>query len=161
MKDEQKIEQELRSFFINEAKEVEPPLLWWNKAVSKATNSSQVSSLWDYITGVFSKPVLRAALPVAIVLIVIGTLWGTGIIPGLQGGKDIGPAPISTVPGVITVPPTTTLPPKPLLTVSATTDKSSYFPGENVEITFSLTNITQEPLTLSHFSYAEITRLGI
>jgi hypothetical protein len=161
MKDEQKIEKELRSFFINEVKEVEPSASWWDRAVSNATNADRVFSFWDHIAEVFSKPVLRAALPIAMVLIVIGTLLGTGIIPGLQGGKDIGPAPISTVPSVITVPPTTTAPPKPLLTVTATTDKSSYFPGENVEITFSLNNITQEPLTLSHFSYAEITRLGI
>ncbi len=51
----------------------------------------------------------------------------------------------------ITVPPRTTTPPQRSLKVAAVTDKASYLPGEKVEITVSVTNITQEPIILDNF----------
>jgi hypothetical protein len=160
--DEKKIEQELRSFFFDEVKEIEPSLHWWNNAVNKAT---EVTSFWEHISGMFSKPILRAALPIAVVLVVIGALWATGVLPGLQSSKTpvstglVTPAP--TAPKPIT-PPTTTTPPPRSLKVTAVTDKPSYLPGEKVELAFSLTNITQDPLTLSNFPpYTEVTHKGI
>jgi len=82
--DEQKIERELKSFFADEVKEVEPPLQWWANAVSQATALVRVSTSWEHITGMFSKPILRVALPVALVLVVIGTLWGMGYCPDFK-----------------------------------------------------------------------------
>jgi hypothetical protein len=162
--DEQKIEQELRSFFINEAKEVEPSSQWWDNAVFTATEPARISHFLNHISSLFSKPLLRVALPVAVLLLIVGTLWGTGILPGLQDVKSTIPAPTTTVPSatqpILGIPPPTATPPPRLLRVTAVTDKPSYLPGEQVEITVSLDNITGESLALSHFTYTEISRLG-
>ena len=165
--DEERLEQELRDYFKTEVKKAEPTSEWWDNVISRVTKPAKVFSFWEHIARIFSKPVLRAALPVAVVLIVIGTLWGMGVLPGMESGKSPGSIPGVTTPAPITEPkptppPTTTTPPQRSLRVTAVTDKASYLPGEKVELRFSLANITGEPLTLNNFPpYTEISHQGI
>jgi hypothetical protein len=97
--DEQKFEQELRSFFIDEIREVEPSTQWWDHVVSQVVKPVQAVSLGEQIAGLFSKPVLRIVLPIAAVLITISTLWGTGVLPRL-----VGFVPASTPPTITFAP---------------------------------------------------------
>jgi len=146
----------LRQALSTKAAGAEPSIQAWNNVRQHIESKS---SFWEHFTGILSKPAWRVAIPVVLVLIVVGTLWGTGVLPGLQGGKDTIPVPITTVPA--TTNPTTTRSLR-VTAVTAVTDKLSYLPGEQVEIKLSLTNITQEPLTLSNFPpYTEISRLGV
>lgn len=145
------------------ANRVEPSSQAWNNVRHRIESKS---SFWETFNSMLAKPILRVAIPVAVVLIVLGSLWGTGVLPELQIGKDNTPiaittAPAITIPPPTTAPPTTTTPPIRSLEVTAVTDKLSYLPGEQVEIKLSLINITQEPLTLNNFPpYTEISRLG-
>jgi len=88
----QSIESKLQDFFNSEVAQVEPSSQWWDVAVSRATESVQVHSFWDRFFIMFSKPLLRLAIPAVMVFIVTATLWATGILPGTETGKNPVPA---------------------------------------------------------------------
>lgn len=96
------------------------------------------------------KPVLRVAVPITLALIVFGTLWGTGVIPKLFYNES----PIST-PETSVPTPETPIPMIPgiiiPLRIEATTDKSSYLPGEEITITLSIQNVTEAPFIVSPY----------
>jgi hypothetical protein len=95
----QRIEEELRNFFNSEVKQVEKSPEWWDEIVSQVTKPIQTLSLREQISRIFSKPVWRIAIPIAVVLAVIGTLWGTGALPRLVGFESPTTPAITFAPG--------------------------------------------------------------
>ncbi len=160
----------LRQALKTKATDVEPSPQAWNGIRHRIVSEP---SIWEKCASIFNKPVWRAAIPVILVLIIIGALWRTGVLPGLQDGLTPvpapTPAPTTTVPRPTTVPtltpspvptptitptpeprptPTPSPTPLPILWVTAVTDKTSYLPGEEIAIEFSITNKAAEPVTL-------------
>lgn len=86
----------LRQALSAKAAIVEPPIQVWNGIRQRIESKS---SFWERFSGIMSKRALRVALPVVLVLIVIGILWGTGVLPRL-----IGFVPASTPPAITFAP---------------------------------------------------------
>jgi hypothetical protein len=101
---EQRIEQELRDYFKAEAKKAEPSSEWWDNAILQLGRRVLVPSFRERLGSILVKPVWRAAIPVVTVLIVIGALLGTGVLPWLQGGEGPGPASTPTPPAITFAP---------------------------------------------------------
>lgn len=144
----------LKVYFTTEVTAADPPTSWWDNAVTSACWRKQKRKWFQWLADAFSLPVLRIAVPVTLVLIVIGVLFGVWGVPGAHNGAS---APVPTVPAPISTPhphPTTspilTTPRPHSLDVNMATDKPSYLPGEPVTLTFTLTNITGKPLTLDN-----------
>jgi hypothetical protein len=78
----------------------------------------------------FEQPVMRLAVALVLVAAVSTGLWLGGVF---NGGGNQAPAPSSP------------------LAVSASTDKPSYAPGENVLINVTLTNATDEDLVFAQY----------
>ncbi len=144
------VQTELRQALSMEADEVSPPPELWEKLQRRLEDSPR-TSFWQKYSGWLNRPLWRAVVPVALVVMIIGTLWGTGVLPGFGGMSSPPPVPAPTVAAPTIVPPKTTTPPQKLLKVTAVTDKASYLPGEQVEITVSFTNVTQGPVILDNF----------
>lgn len=85
----------LRLVLRAEAARVEPSPQAWER-VKQSIESK--SSFWEQLGTYASKPLLRAAVPVAVVLIAIGALWSTGVLPGFQSGTAPVTAPGLTAP---------------------------------------------------------------
>ena len=150
--DAQLIQQELRSYFQEEVRAAQPSSGWWENAVARATEQSRpATSFIERLKAAFSNPVWGAAIPVALVLIVTGALWATGVLPGLIS------RPASTTPPVPIVVPGLEIP----LQIEAAIDKSSYLPGEEVRITLSIKNVTKAPFTLApYLPEVDVIRFG-
>ncbi len=157
------------------------------RLLSRIADRGQVMqvSLWERWSSLLGRPLWRTAIAsVLVVALSVAVIWGTGILPGgmqstdfdavYEGAQDtdtgVAQQPkTSPERNSITAPSPAPTPP-PLvssqhaasLQVSAVTAKPFYFPGEEVEINLSLTNSTQEPLTVAYFPpYTEISRRGI
>ncbi len=95
-----------------------------------------------------SRPVWQIAIVVLLVA-AAGIVWRTGVL----GPVTPVPSP-TTVPAVSPTPATVPAPLPPagrLLSVDARTDKSSYQPGEKVNIELSMRNVSPERLTIDKF----------
>ncbi len=88
------IREELHEALASKASEVEPPQLAWDGV--KQRIAPEVS-FWGKLISAFNRPVLRAALPVVLILIAVGALWRAGLLPGFENGKSPLPAPTATV----------------------------------------------------------------
>ncbi len=100
---------------------------------------------WAEFRSMLHNPVWRAVTPIVLVVVlVVGVLWGTGILPRSTGEV---PAP--------TIAPTPVPKPSPrpatFIEVKATTGKTVYLPGEDVTVEHSVKNITQKPFEISPF----------
>jgi len=73
----------LRQVLRARATEVEPSPQAWNLVRRRIESKS---SLWEQLNTYLSRPLWRAAIPIAVVLIAIGALWSTGVLPGFQSG---------------------------------------------------------------------------
>jgi hypothetical protein len=81
--DEERLEQKLRDYFKTEVKKVEPSPEWWDNAVTHL--GERKISFWEKYGGWLNRPLWRAVVPLALVVMVVGVLWGTGILPGFRG----------------------------------------------------------------------------
>ncbi len=145
--------------------EVEPSPQAWN-AVRQCITSR--SSFWEQFSGILNRPVWRAVIPIVLVVVLaVGVLWGTGILPQFGGvmAPPPAPAPAPTVPAPTVPPPVITIPPPapspapaPVpapaptpLEVSAVQTKTTYLLGEEVEIKLSFRNRSTEPVAINPF----------
>ncbi len=86
------------------------------------------SPFWEKAKGLLTKPAWRAAIPIVTVLIVIGALWGSGVLPGFHSATT-------------TIPTTTrSLPPRPVLHLDIIHNKTVYSIGEPIIFEISITN---------------------
>ena len=76
----------LRQVLRAEAARVEPSSQAWNLIRQRIESGS---SLWEQLSTLFSKPVWRAAIPVFVVLLAVGVLWRSGVLPGFQGAPPV------------------------------------------------------------------------
>lgn len=143
--DEKRIEEKLRSYLKTEAKRAEPSSGWWDDAVSRL--GDRKTSFWERYGAWLNRPLWRAVVPVAVVALVVGALWGTGVLPGLQNGRPPIPAPSPTAP----VPePSLTPVPGPSLGIVFNRIPDVISPyGEQAKIELSFTNQSSEPRTMT------------
>ena len=83
----------LRLVLRAEAARVESSPRVWERVRRRIESKD---SFWEQLGTYVSKPVWRAAIPVAVVLIAIGALWSMGVLPGFKSGT----APV-TAPGLM------------------------------------------------------------
>ena len=101
-----------------------------------------------------NRPLWRAVVPVVLVVLVIGTLWGTGVLPRFGGMSSPPPAPTVAAPATTTAP-TTAVPmptPAPGISLGIMFDRvpdviSPY--GESGEINLSFTNQSSDTHTMT------------
>jgi hypothetical protein len=117
----------LRQAFDAMVARVEPSPQVWNRVRQRMESRNP---LWEKAGAVLNKPLWRAAIPAVLVLIVIGALWGSGVIPGFQSGTTPIPA---TTPG---------LPPRPVLNLGIVSNKTVYSVGEPIIFEVSITNVS-------------------
>ncbi len=143
--------EELRQALSAKAAGAEPFPQAWDSVRQRITTKP---SLWEQFSSVLNRPVWRAAIPIVLVLIVIGALWGAGILPGFSGGMT-SPTPAPTTAPVPTPrptpPPITVGQPKQDLQVGGTPNVTYSLPGQPVDIELTFTNISSEPITLNLF----------
>lgn len=153
----------VRQAFKAKVSEVEPSIQAWDR-VKECVEVK--NPFWQQFNGILSKPQWRVALPLVLVLIVIGALWGTGILPGSPSNKVLIPVPTSTTPTIVapspSVPapiaaatPTPTLagrpaPPSPF-EFHTSPEESYYSPGEAVEVKLLITNVSSAPIKLDPY----------
>ncbi len=137
-------QEELRQALRLRAADASPSPQVWER-LHQRLEATPRSSFWERWSNWLSKPVWRAAVPIALVVVVaVGVLWGIRVLPGFRGGMETPPAPTIPAP-----PPH----PGPTITVevSATTEKDSYLPGEAVNIRLSFRNVTAKPFLVDPF----------
>jgi len=81
--DEERLEQKLRDCLKYEVKEIEPPPEWWDNAVSRL--GERKPYFWERYGVWLNRPLWRTVVPLIIVVMVVGVLWGTGVLPGFRG----------------------------------------------------------------------------
>ena len=146
-----KIQAELRQALNIEADEVSPSPDLWEKLQHRLVNTSQ-PSFWQKYGGWMNRPLWRAVVPVVLVVLVIGTLWGTGVLPRFGGMSSPPPAPTVAAPTTTTAPTVPMPTPAPGISLGIMFDRepdiiSSY--GEQTEIVLSFTNKASEPRLIS------------
>ncbi len=104
----------LRQVLRAKATGVEPSSQAWDRVRQRIESKSR---FWEQLSTLLTKPVWRAAIPIVLVLVVIGALWGTGVLPGLQSGKAPVSAPSPTVLAPTIAVPRPTQAPVPATTV--------------------------------------------
>lgn len=162
------IQAELRQALNIEANEVLPSPDLWDKLQHRLVNMQHrlvntPPSFWQRHSGWMNRPLWRAVVPVGLVVLVIGTLWGTGVLPRFGGMSSPPPAPTIAAPTTTTAP-TTAVPmptPAPGISLGNMFDKepdviSSY--GEQTEIDLSITNKASLSRLIS-WSEVKITKL--
>ncbi len=168
--------EDLRQAMVAKAAGVEPSPQAWDR-VRQRIGSKRL--FWQQLGDALNRPVWRAAIPIVLVLVVIGALWGTGVLPGLQSGKPPVPAPSPTVAAPTVIPRPTTVPttvPAPVITippapapalppgvtppprptgppfnvgVDFVPSKTTFVPGETIEVVLKLKNNSPEPVAVT------------
>ncbi len=120
---------------------VEPSPQVWDKVRQRIESRN---ALWEKVGSIMARPAWRAAIPIVTVLIVVGALFGSGVLPGFQKAST----PTSPIP---TPTPAPMPAPPPPFEVSVVPEEAYYLPGEPVEVKFSLTNVSSEAITLEPY----------
>ncbi len=155
------VQAELRLALSQEAEETSPTPQLWEK-LQQRLESKAPFSFWGKYGSWLNRPLWRAVVPIVLVVMVFGTLWGMGMFSGF-GGTSSPPPAITPVP-TITVPRTTTAPttampvpapvpgivPGPDFDFDRTPDIISAL-GNKVEIKLSFINRASEPRLMSSF----------
>jgi hypothetical protein len=76
----------LRQVLHTRAAGVEPSPRVWNLVRQRIESRT---SIWEQLNAFMSHPMLRVAIPVIVVLIAVGALWRTGVLPGYQGSAPV------------------------------------------------------------------------
>jgi len=114
-----------------------------------ARRETAKKSFWELISGALKQPVWQTAAIVLFVFILGGTLWAIGLFGPWE---STAPKPTYTATTTATTATTTTTAAATgYITADASTDKGAYLPGEEVNITVSLTNTTAQPMTIEHY----------
>ncbi len=159
-----RVQVELRQALSMETDEVSPPPELWEKLQQRLENTTPLS-FWEKYGSWLNRPLWRAVVPIVLVVMVIGTLWGTGILPRFGGMSSpppaVTPVPTVTVPATTPAPttavPRPTAPPLPLpappppFEAHAVPEEARYLPGQPVEVKLSLTNVSLTPITLDQY----------
>jgi len=147
-----KIQAEVRLALNMEADEVSPSPELWEKLQQRLENVRP--SFRERWGGWMDKPLWRAVVPVMLVIMVIGTLWGTGVLPRFGGMSSPPPAPTVAAPTTTTAP-TTAVPmptPAPGISLGIMFDRMADIIGpygEQIEIDLSFTNKASGPRMIS------------
>jgi len=89
----------LRQALSAKAAAVEPPIKVWER-VKQSTVLEH--PFWYHFSDILKSPTCRRAIPITLVVIVVGVLWGTGVLPRLVGFEPAIPA--STPPAITFAP---------------------------------------------------------
>ncbi|MDD5537381.1 MAG: zf-HC2 domain-containing protein [Candidatus Omnitrophica bacterium] len=159
-----KVQAELRQALNTEAETVSPVPGLWEK-MQKRIEATASPSFWEKHGAWLNRPLWRAVIPVVLVVVLaVGVLWGTGILPqfgGMAPPPAPAPAPIVPAPTVPPVPtptpvPPTTIPvprpaPPPPFEARAVPEEAHYLPGQPVQVKLSLTNVSSDPIILDAY----------
>lgn len=156
-----KVQVELRQALSMEVDEVSPPPELWEKLQQRLENTTPLS-FWEKYGGWLNRPLWRVVVPIVLVVMVIGTLWETGILPRFGGMTSpppaVTPVPTVTVPATTPAPTTAVprptpvpgIPPGPDFDFNRTPDIISAL-GDKVEIKLSFINRASEPRLMTSF----------
>jgi hypothetical protein len=101
----------------------------------------------QWLWSVFTSPVLRqAAVPVAIFVLAIVTMWGLGVFSS-QPTRNVTNQPGTSEPGIMGTLPTSTA----YLDISAGTQKVSFSSGQEIKLDITLRNNTEETVNIGLF----------
>ncbi len=157
-------QEEVRQALNLRADEVSPSPESWEK-LRRWLGTTPLHSFWEGFGNWLTQPAWRTVTAtVLVVVLVVGVLWGAGILPIFTGGEAPLPTPVPTpaptpTPGPVPptpVPsptPTPTPAPRPVgpLEVVATTDKNIFSFGEDIRIEFSFKNISLKIFEIDPF----------
>jgi hypothetical protein len=117
------------------------------KLLQKMADREKQTSVWEHVWHVFSGLALRqAAIPVAIFVLAIVTMWGLGVFSP-QSPTVVTTPVLGTKPGIVgTVPASTAN-----LEISAVAQKASYSLGQEIKLDVILRNNTSRTVNIGLF----------
>jgi len=136
------IQNGLRQALGARAARVEPSPQVWERVRQRIESKNP---FWEKVGTMVNRPLWRVAIPIVTILIVVGALWGSGVLPGST-------TPVPVEPGSI--------PPLPF-ELSAVPVEAHYLPGEPVEVKYLLTNVSSEVITLDPYPAEIQVRPGL
>ena len=174
----EKFEQKIRDYLKAEVSKVEPTSQWWANTTSFLDRTVSSPSFRERLSAMLTKPAFRAAISVTAVLIVVGTLWGTGVFSGFGSMPSSTPPewstasirPVTTTPQPSPAPSTTatsdnhtpdfrvgaSTPPVPQTTFKVTSPQANhaYKYGQEIDVTITITNADPTPQVIERFPAA-------